>query len=526
MDGISDSNSRQSLIDGIFNDLRDVQVDGSTISKDEIAQMIAQTKELAGADFADKVLNERDTQEYLSVAEKKGVGQEAVDAGVQIKVSEDLMSAKIILTPPKAGGKGVTEELILEKLRENNIIKGIKFEYIQRLLKHTVYHRPFKIASGQAPMPGEDASLQYCFEQVAQPTVFRSAEDYAKVHFTMVKAGDLLCEIKPATAGVRGWNIEGKTLEGEDGKSLGEVAGSNTVLTGNKLFANCDGMVSVLGSTVNVYRAETVQNMEYERLDFEGTVLVESNVTNSSILTAVGDIIVKGSVQNSQLSSGGDIIICKGVTGKGSTINAPGSVRTYFIENATVEAKKDIMADVVMRADIKCGGTLRLSGKRGNLLGGECQVGGSIYVNNMGNEANILTDVAITGSLRFSDEKQQIAEQIKDYRDKLKKLDQAIAVLTGEKRLEGEKKLTAIRLAYSKKSLEQEIEEKGKIFEEMCRREETMKSGKIVVRAKMYPNVSLNIDDVRMINMDERRYCEVTRKGSEIVFRPAMEGDL
>lgn len=524
MSGVSDS--RQNIIDEIFNDLKSAQDSSDAISKEDIARLIAQTQDLAGADLAEKILNESSTQEYISVAEEKGVAPEAVDAQVRIDVADDLLSAKIVLIPPKAGGKGITEEMILEKLREHNIIKGIKFEYIYRLLNHTVYNRPFKIATGQAPMAGEDAVIQYRFEKPVEQTVFRNAEDYAKVQFTMVKAGDLLCEIKQATAGTKGWNIEGKTLEGADGMSLGEVAGSNTLMTGDKLYANCDGMISLQGNTVHVYRATTIQNMEYERVDFDGTVLVEGNVTNSSILTAQGDIIVKGSVQNSQLTSGGNIIVCKGVTGRGSVIKAPGSVRTYFIENANVEAEKDITADVAMRAHVKCGGTFRLSGKRGNLLGGKCQAGENVYVNNIGNEANILTEVSVMGKLRFIEKKQEIAEQIKGCEEQLLQLSKAAEALAGEKTLVGEKKIMAIRLSYSKKSLEQEIEGQRKAFEELCRREEATPSGKIMVSGKMYPNANLNIDGVHMMNMNERRYCVAAKSASEIVFWTATEGDL
>lgn len=525
---------KQDIINEILKDLEVSKETVKDIKEEDVVAHLAPEFGQSGSELVEKILKEaekleNDTAEGLdiySTTPRVSIPDtsKTVDAQVIIDVAPDLMSAKIRITPPLMGGRAITEDDILEALREKKIIKGIKFEYVYRLAHHTVYNRTFKIAQGMLPVDGEDAKLVFHFERIAEPNVFHGAEDYALVQFTTVKSGELLCEIEPATPARNGWNIMGKSLAGTEGKTIEDAAGNNTMQFNNALYATCDGLVSIKDDKISVYRAITKTDMDYNTLKFEGTVMVEGNVVNSSVIEAEGDIIVKGSVQNSKLISNGNIIICKGVTGRGSVIKTKGSLRSYFIENAQVEVGKDIMTDVVMRADVSCGGTLRLSGKRENLFGGVNRIGGDLYAKNIGNSAMIQTEILLTGQEQIGKEKEEALQKIANCRNAIDQLMKAMQKAVNTKKPTDVLKKLAIEITYAKKKLEKEIEDQNILLKALCLKEGMAASGKIVVRGRIYPNVNLNIDGIVYKNKKEQSRCTITKHHAELLFS-AVKGE-
>lgn len=525
---------KQDMINEIFKELELSKEAVEDISEEDVAAQITTGFEQPAGELVELLLKkcetlDEDDLDSLTINQKTMPvpapdTSKGVNAQVIIDVAPDQMSAKIRITPPQMGGRTVTEDDILEALRENRIIKGIKFEYVYRLAHHTVYNRAFKIAQGAAPTDGEDAKLIFHFDKADEPEVFRDEKDYAQIQYTTVKSGDLLCEIEPATPARNGWNILGKSLAGKEGKSLVDVAGSNTMQFNTALYATCDGLVSIRDDKINVYRAVTKKELDNRKVDFEGTVVVEGNVMNNSVIRAEGDIIVKGSVQNSKLFSNGNIITYKGITGRDSVIQAKeGYLRSYFIENAQVEVGKDITTDIVMKSDISCGGTLRLAGKRENLLGGVCRIGKDLYVKNVGNSANIPTDIFLMGKEPIRKEKEKALERIAQCREAIDKLMQALQKTISTKKTAEDRKKLAIELTYAKKKLEKEIEDQNELLKELCLREGVASSGKIVVRGRMYPNVNLSIDGVTYKNEKEQSRCTITKHREELLFSAVKE---
>ena len=194
---------------------------------------------------------------------------------------------------------------------------------------------------------------------------------------------------------------------------------------------------------------------------------------------------------------------CKGITGKNSSIRAGGNIRSYFIEKAEIHAGKDIVSDVVMLANIRCGGTLTLSGRRAALIGGSCQIGKDLNAKNIGNDANVLTEVALIGQKRLQKEKDAALTRIEECRAAIDQMLRAMKAAMNKAKNKEEIKTLAIRITYAKKKLEQEIEEQNAVIEEINAREGLSPSGKITVSGKLYPNVALNIDEVHYTNMQD-----------------------
>lgn len=525
---------KQDMINEILKDLELSKETIKCIDKEDVAEHLSIDLMQANNQLVDHLLKETgafEKEDGVEFALHRNNTQatvpdtsKSVDARAIIDVSPDQMSARIRIAPPEMGGQTITEDAILEALREKRIIKGIKFEYVYRLAQHTVYNRAFKIAQGVMPADGEDAKLLFHFEEVEEPTVFYGPEDYARVQYATVKSGEILCEIEEATPARNGWTIMGKSLPGKEGKSVNDAAGCNTMWVNNALYTTCDGLVSIKDGKVNVHKALTKQELDNKKVKFDGTILVEGNVINSSVIEAAGDIIVKGSVQNSKLFSDGNIIVCKGITGSNSTVCTTGNLRSYFIENAQIKTGGSITTDVVMRADIICGGTLRLSGKRENLFGGTIRIAEDLYAKNLGNAAMIPTEILLIGNEQIVKDKENALQRIKQCRKAIDKLMQALKKAIGGDQTTADRKKLIIEITFAKKRIEKEIEEQNELLEKLCLKEGMPTSGKVVFCGTMYPNVNLNIDGVVHKIEKERIHCTITKHQSELLFS-AMRGE-
>ncbi len=531
------SETRQDIIDAIQEDLK-LDLEGlGNISKREIAAHIAgAVTDRSGDEIAEEILRsalfadasveqeimteiapEESAKERAAKEFKRPVNAEAI-----VDITPDFMNARILIKPPKNDGKEITEDYILQKLREKNIIKGINFEYIYRLANYTVYNKRFKIAKGEKPVNGNDAQIKYRFSEAKEPEVFLNAADYARIQYTQVSEGDLLCEVTDATPGRNGWNILGKTLPATDGKSAGDISGDNTVLVDNKLYAACTGMVTVREGIVSVYSAETYDEISNRRVESGGMVFVDGNVTAGSEIAAQGDIIVRGYVQNALLKSGGNIILCKGVTGNNSMIQAKGDVRSYFVENAKVRVGGNLTADVIMRADVSCACDVRLSGGRENIIGGICRAGGDILARNIGNDINLQTEVCLVGNLQLQLEKREALGRISKYNKAIEQLQEMQKRLV-DAETEVKRKILAIRYTYAKNRLKKDIEVQYTLLDELNERQEAEPGGKIDVRGRIFPNVTVNIDGVVHKIEKEHSYCSIAKKNNKIVLGMAGE---
>lgn len=527
------SETRQDIIDAIQEDLKSDLEGLGNISKREIAAHIAgAVTDRSGDEIAEEILRSTFLGDVEVVAEpipeptvEKEVAKPVkrpVDAEAVVDVTPDFMNARILIKPPQNGGKDITEDYILQKLREKNVIKGINFEYIYRLANYTVFNKRFKIAKGEKPVNGNDAKIKYFFSEAKEPEEFLSAADYAKIQYTQVLEGDLLCEITSATSGRNGWNILGKTLPATDGKNVGEISGNNTVLADNRLYAACGGMVSVRDGIVNVYSAVTYEELSNRQVEHDGMVFVNGNVTTGSEIIAHGDIIVRGYVQNALLKSEGNIILCKGISGKNSTIQAKGNVRSYFVENAKVRAGGTLTADVIMRADVGCAENVRLSGGRENIIGGICRAGGDILARNIGNDINLPTEVCLVGNLQLQLEKREALGRISKYNKAIEQLQEMQKRLV-DAETEVKRKILAIRYTYAKNRLKKEIETQYALLEELNERQEAEEGGRIDVRGRIYPNVTVNIDGVVHKIEHEHSYCSIAKRNNKIVLGMAGE---
>ena len=83
------------------------------------------------------------------------------DGAMSVEVTEDEMKAVVHFSPPRFSGRHMDLDDVLESLKSNGVVTGIKEEVIAEYLENMDYSQPLIAAEGVRPRHGRDAYIDY-----------------------------------------------------------------------------------------------------------------------------------------------------------------------------------------------------------------------------------------------------------------------------------------------------------------------------------------------------------------------------
>jgi len=261
------------------------------------------------------------------------------------------------------------------------------------------------IAQGTPPKNGLDAVLTFCIElnKKPKPKIDEDGQiDYRILDMIEnVNKGQLLVTMTLPTVGHAGLTVTGKEIKPKPGKTLSLPRGKNTEISesGLQLLASIEGKAEFIDKKVHVYSLHEVkENVDNStgNINFIGNVVVNGNVVNGFEVRAGGFIEVKGVVEGATLIANGNVVLKRGLQGmgKGSIISG-GNVIARFIESGNVSAKGDVIAEAIMHSNVRCGGKIKVAGKKGLLVGGKLHAGGNISALTIGSPMATFTELEV-----------------------------------------------------------------------------------------------------------------------------------
>src|SRR5690606_25436793 len=134
-------------------------------------------------------------------------------------------------------------------------------------------------------------------------------------------------------------------------------------------FTAIDGQIDFSGDKINVFATYEVKadvDISTGNISFIGNVLVRGNVLSGFKVEAGGNVEVWGVVEGATIQAGNDIILRRGMQGMGKGILiSGGDIVARYIENSTIEARRDIKSEAIMHSHVICGRKLELTGRKG-----------------------------------------------------------------------------------------------------------------------------------------------------------------
>ena len=412
-----------------------------------------------------------------------------------IETDSDEMVAWITLGKPDEDEGRVTEDEIRNQLEVHGIVYGIDDTCILRLSKNPVRNRSFIIARGREIKKGTDPQIKYYFspDKDMAPVEQNGSIDFKEMNIVqVVKKDELLCELIPGKAGSDGYTVTGKIVHPSVQDISRLTAGKNTRLEedGMKLYASCDGEVTLKHGVVNVDRILYLDNIDNStgNIRFIGSVYIRGRVCEGFTVKATENISVGEVIEDAQVSAGGSIKVTGGIKGGASgCVSASEGISSPFIENMKVETEGDICTHVLINSDVNCKGKLTVTGGKGCILGGICRAR-EIEASQIGNNVNVPTVVEISGIDEIEKEIDLLSADFSIKERAVSKLQKSFQEAGPEHKIEIQKELLA---AIYKKN---EVSKRKKQLEEEIVQLKNKYAFDIKVRREIYPNVTFKID--------------------------------
>jgi len=329
----------------------------------------------------------------------------ALEATINVRISEDAMSASVVVQPPKRGAAPPEVSDVIEALNHSGVLHGIDRDRVQRLLSKREYDVERIVATGRAPVSGAGRRVTYHFN-------VNRGKPYLEMDFGRINLkelnfienchqGELLAELEPPVGPVAGETVTGQSIPAEAEVSSAQLrAGANTRLAdgGRALYAASDGNVRLANGVILVEPVVTVRNVSYEtgNIYFEGSVVIEESVADGFVVEADGDIQVGKGVGKATLRAGGNILLKTGISGNGEgNIDCGGDLFAKYIESSTVTCRGNVIVEeAIMQSRVTAFGHIVLNGRRSEIIASDLIVGGALWCKKLGNVNEAPTHVA------------------------------------------------------------------------------------------------------------------------------------
>ncbi|MDP6332415.1 MAG: FapA family protein [SAR324 cluster bacterium] len=306
---------------------------------------------------------------------------------LQIELSRGEEKAYLNIIPPMEEDEPLTLEFIIRKLKEKNILQGIKNKTIEKMIAEKIYYEPLIIASGKETVQGRDGFPELLF----LPEKLRPAPG-TKVNLRevpvlqKVQEGQELIRIETATMGEDGYTITGKLISSTPGKQYRIRPGRNTRYNpeGTHIIATKSGVVCINNDNISVEKLKVIEKVDAStgHVRFDGIVSIRGNVSDRCSVEAVR-IDIGGSVGKARLRSIGEIRVSQGL--KGAVVQCGSTLLANNMTDTQASVGNHALIDeFVVNSKIYCGSTLEILSANGYVSGGVLQAGNLIRLPNVG----------------------------------------------------------------------------------------------------------------------------------------------
>jgi len=357
---------------------------------------------------------------------------------ISISISEDYMSADAVISAPKPGGGEISLQDVYNEIEKKNITYGINEKNINRVIADRAYGRTFLIASGRDPVMGRESVIKYHFETERLKPFLEMK--YGRINLKELNfiqncnKGDLLAELVPAEPAVDGFNILGTCFPAEStGEPANLLCGINAHIENDKIFADIKGNVILVDGLVEVEEVVSVNNVDYEtgNINFDGSVDIKGTIADGFSVKATGDIQVGKCIGRADVSSDRNVILKAGINGdREGKIQCKGNMLSKYIESSTISCGGEIIVEeAVMNSQLDVVGSLHLSGRRAELIGGLSIIGGILHCKKIGNLYDAKTNLIMGIHPELIEKFFNAQRRLETRRMKLDKLDEQMVQL-------------------------------------------------------------------------------------------------
>ena len=457
------------------------------------------------------------------------------DSRISVEISEDEMKAFVKITKPRFAGRHLDVDDVIDALKQEGVVTGIKEERIAKYLDDMDYSSVLVGAEGDKPKHGRDAYIDYKVRIDKSRTVYEEDEkgqvDFKDLDLLEnVVVGQLLAVKVPLEEGVPGRTITNRVLPAKTGKDTPLKYGKGTILSENglELTAEINGQVVYQHLKISVEPLHIVKgdvSLETGNIVFLGSVLITGNVQDNFVVKSAGNIEVRGSVQKAFLEAEGNIIVRQGIVGReeAKIESTGGSVYAKFIQSANVVVEKDVIVpEGILHSNVDAGGRIICIGRRAKIMGGVIRAGEEVNARYLGSDTFSKTDISVGINPKVLQQISDLRAVLKESNEELDKLNLDLNTLKIQRAGSG-KKLPPDKEEIYNKLLSQKQKLTGRIQEITIELEELKaylnileQKGKVCAEQYIYPGVEIHIKDENFSVRDQYSHVKISMENDNI----------
>lgn len=474
---------------------------------------------------------------------KECVGERR-NAEVAFKVSEDKMTATLVLTCPY-GGKLPSMGAIKLLASKQKIQRGIGTKAIKRVIAKAQNASPGEViervvAKGLPAKNGKSSRFRPLVPNALERVLRPQTSDGDRVD--MRNLGEVICvkvdtpvlrRTEP-TPGRRGFDVKGNIVEPISGEWLEFKMAKGTAVSDsdkNLLVSTIAGMPKYQDQTMTIDDTFICNgvNVGTGHVTYDGAVLVNGDVTEKMEIKASGDVTINGFVESAYIESQGDIIITEGAMGKVN--DADGEFTCKLVAAGSIHVQHGQGLDIHCKGTITVGRQLtysRLRSGGGVIVGQIDNPQGNLFACDVFTQDKVIAGTlgAVSGStlkVDFSPGYNQLLERknaIDELLDQLRKNNlkhkEKIELIKSKKvpQVLQDKVSDALEMFNNESALLAWIEAKALEVKEA--RDAYQKEIKLIANKRLYPGVSAKLNtrswrsereyDRAMIHFDSHKW--------------------
>ena len=448
------------------------------------------------------------------------------DAAFRFDVSGDKMSITLSIRPAVGNGHVLTQDDIINELRQMNVGPGILIDELKETIDQAAAGESVEsvlVVQGRGPSESTADTLALFARHKSDDDLHQIDLELEKEAIQtgrlLCKEGDVILMRVPGREGEPGFDALNHPLPADPPATVEFSVGPNVKQVEDQAVAAVAGVVVFDGNHIEVRQVLVIDQdvtANDDPIDFDGEVSIRAAVRMGARVRASGNISVDGSVEGAHIeSTGGDIRLRHGVAGHNEAmIKAEGDINARFAENATLMAGRSIVIDIgSMHSRLIAGKSIHMIRGRGQVIGGSTMAGDLIEVKQAGATSGVPTLIHVGLS-------REVMEQLGMFDEEIAKVqvqrEQACELADKMARTVGDPTtLTAEeRKAYTRLRQVQLVSD-VKIREIRSRRDEVLADsarltgGRIDITGKMMPQVQIRIGDADLVNDMPRQHCRI-----------------
>lgn len=352
-----------------------------------------------------------------------------------IRITFDEMEAYMLLPEPEQG-TGYTDAQIRQEMAARGITTGIDEQRISDMLEGHTYNAELLVAQGKKPVDGTDGYYEYKFD-----TNFDGKPKLLPGRFCGLLVGtfDRVCDCgqviavyHPAVSGEDGMSVKGRLVPAKHGREQMPLKGKGFDRMDDEVTytASMDGKIEMQNDRIVVLPVHEVSgNAELAEgnIDFRGDIVIHGNVESGVNIRATGSITIDGVAEACMLEAGKDIILRGGMLGGNkASVKTKGAITAKFFEFTNILCEGDLQADVLMDCSVICHGQIRLTGRKGSIIGGKVQAIRGLIATSLGNDAEKRTEIFVGAGIDVYSRLRVMEKKIETTREELAKIEEGL----------------------------------------------------------------------------------------------------